>query len=286
MEKICFYQGSFKQLDEINVSPLDLGFTRSFGIFEYLRVYENVPFQMSRHVKRLLNAAKYFEISIPYSFEDICSLTQKLIDKSPSTNFGIKYFLTPGVSEHGLLPDPHNHTFLIYMTNPTIHSDECYKKGICLKSVPALRVFPEVKTSNYMAGSFYLNKYRKRGYDDIVYKNEAGKYLEGVTANLFLIKGNTLITPHEDILPGVTRAVILDSTQDHFDIELRSISKQDLKEADGAFFTSTNMEVLPIKQIDSYVIGNGKVPKSCYEIMTIYKNYVQESIKDYCFSSC
>lgn len=286
MKRICFHQDTFKDIEEVSISPLDLGFTRSFAFFEYLRVYEKVPFHIDGHIKRLLLAAKAFHVAFPYSLQKIKSLTEELIELCEERNFGIKYFLTPGISDQGLLPEEKSPTFLIYSTPIPKHPQSSYDEGIAVKSIPALRTFPKYKTSNYLAGSHYLSLYKQKGFNDVIYKNHEGHYLEGVTANFFLFKGKTLITPLEDVLHGITREIVLELAQLHYDIELRAITTKDIKQATGAFFTSTNMEVLPIKQIDNNTIGTGLVCKETKNIMALYQEHIQKTIGDYFLSSC
>ena len=86
----------------------------------------------------------------------------------------------------------------------------------------------------------------------------------------FLIKNNTVITPKKNILLGITRNFILNLVMKEFSIEERDIHFDELARADEAFITATNKEVLPIVQIDSTTIGNGKIGKNTKKIMEMF----------------
>lgn len=287
MKRLCFYKNTFHNLEDITLSPLDLGFSRGFAIFDYLRIYEKIPFQIEAHINRLLHAAKAFKIPCLYTLKKIKSLTEELIDLTEESNFGIRYVLTPGLSLDELLPGGNmQSTFLIYTSPLPRYPDKFYTEGICVKSIPALRIFPEYKTSNYLPGCFYLNIYKKKGFDDLIYRNSHGHYLEGITSNFFIIKNTTLVTPNEEIILGITRDKVLEIAQAHYDIELRPISLKDLKEATGAFYTSSTKEIMPVKQIDQFLIGNGKIPSELRNLTSHFQDYLQKNLSLYHSTSC
>lgn len=277
MDQYCFSNGTFKKISEVALSPLDLGLTRGFAFFEYLRVYNKVPFEIEKHLERFYNAAKYFGLQLPLTKEKLIETTYKYIELCETSDFGIKYFLTAGPSGNGLTTELCEPTFLFYSTTLPKLPKEKYEQGLKVKTIKATRVFPEFKTTNYLPGTFYLKYYKNCGYDDVIYKNSQGHYLEGLTSNFFIFQDNTLITPSEGVLLGVTRDVSLRLAQESFDIQLRPITSHDIQEATGAFLASSNLELAPIFSIDNKKIGRKGLCENTKYLMQAFKDYVKKN---------
>ena len=77
-------------------------------------------------------------------------------------------------------------------------------------------------------------------------------------SNFFIFKGDTLITPHQNILHGITRRVVLGLAEKEFKVEVRPLLVEELEEADEAFTTSTTKWVMPVVQIGRQIVGDGK----------------------------
>ncbi len=65
---------------------------------------------------------------------------------------------------------------------------------------------------------------------------------------------------------GITRNVVLELAQGRFPIEERPILLEELPQVDEAFMTGSSREIMPVVQIDTLVIGNGKPGKQTYEL--------------------
>ena len=98
--------------------------------------------------------------------------------------------------------------------------------------------------------------------------------LEGATCNVFIIKNDKLITPKENILFGTRRWLVLKVAKNNFKIEERKVKTKELFDADEAFITSCNRDILPVTKIDGKLIGDGKVGKNTQRLIKLYKQYV------------
>jgi branched-subunit amino acid aminotransferase/4-amino-4-deoxychorismate lyase len=93
-------------------------------------------------------------------------------------------------------------------------------------------------------------------------------------SNFFIIRDNTVITPATGILKGITRQTVLNLAEAQFKVEVREVELTELAHADEAFFTGTNKKIVPVVQVDSQVIGNGKpgkVTRSLYEAFRAFE---------------
>ena len=111
------------------------------------------------------------------------------------------------------------------------------------------------------------------GAVESLYLDGEDNVLEGTTSNIFAILDTRVVTPAEDILPGITRDVVLEICKSDFAIELRSITRQELLGADEVFLASSNKEIMPVRQVDDQLIGNGEPGAVTKQVMNLFKTY-------------
>ena len=99
------------------------------------------------------------------------------------------------------------------------------------------------------------------------------RLLEGTTTNFFCFKENKLITPKLDILPGITRGVLIDLLKGHFDLDVREIQKDELPSMEEVFISASNKKVVPIIQVDDIVIADGRPGRRTQKVMQLFKDY-------------
>jgi branched-chain amino acid aminotransferase len=84
---------------------------------------------------------------------------------------------------------------------------------------------------------------------------------ECTTANLFIVKGGTALTPplESGLLPGITREFLFEIGEEAgIDVREQVLRDADLFSADEAFLTSTTREAVPIVTVDDQTIGSGR----------------------------
>ena len=97
--------------------------------------------------------------------------------------------------------------------------------------------------------------------------------LEGTTTNLYFFKDNKIITTQSDILPGITRSVVLELVKGHFDVELRDIDKDEIGSMEEVFISASNKEIVPIIRINDSAVGDGKPGPNTRKVMQLFKDY-------------
>jgi branched-chain amino acid aminotransferase len=135
---------------------------------------------------------------------------------------------------------------------------ERFSQGCRLVTSHLQRVLPEAKTTNYIAAIHSLKEAKRRNAADALFVSELGHVLEATRSNFFVFRGDTLATPHSEILIGITRNVVLELARGRFSIEEGPILLEELPYVDEAFITSSSREITPVIQIDEWTIGSGK----------------------------
>ena len=140
------------------------------------------------------------------------------------------------------------------------------KNGIRACITSWQRLAPNTIPTGAKAGGNYLSSQligfeaKDRGFDEGIALGHDGLLSEGAGENLFIIKGDKILTPpaSASILGGITRDCVFSLAADlGFTVTEQTLSREQLYGADEAFFTGTAVEVTPVRQVDHMTIGNG-----------------------------
>ena len=98
-----------------------------------------------------------------------------------------------------------------------------------------------------------LSSAKVAGFDDILFLNDRDELCEASYANLWIVRGETIITPPVDApcLPGITRDQVLKlAKQMKLEARVEPLTVQDLAAATDVFLTSSIRGVQPVTEID------------------------------------
>ena len=91
--------------------------------------------------------------------------------------------------------------------------------------------------------------------------NSEGYVAECTGDNIFLVKGDTLLTPplSAGALYGITRGTVMElAEQNGWKVSEPNLTRYDVFNADECFLTGTGAELIPVVKVDGRVIGTGK----------------------------
>jgi len=268
-----YIDGKFVDDDNALICPKDIIVLRGYGVFDFLITYNKRPFFIEEHVARLENSAKQIGLALNHSNEEICNIVAQTIGKNPHHNeSNIRIVYTGGISQDSVTPQG-NGILMVMVTAKLILPPWWYTKGVKIITIDIERFIPTSKSTNYLSAVFAQHKAHGEGAVEAIYRDRENRLLEGTTTNFFCFKGKKLITPPDDVLPGITRKVVLNLTKDHYEHQLRHINADELNQMDEIFITASNKEIVPVIQVDDLVIGNGKPGDKTCHVMELFKNY-------------
>lgn len=252
-----YVDGEWVHPDQARISINDIAVLRGYSAFEALRTYDRCPFHLNEHLDRLYRSGAVIDLEIPATREEIAKLVQEAIDRNPYRHASVRLLVTGGESEDGVLAS--GSPRLIVMISALGERDmERFARGYTLITTHLQREAPEAKTSNYTSAVRALKEAARRKADDALFVNARGHVQEATRSNFFLFLGDTLVTPREEVLIGITRNVVLELARGRFQIEERPILLEELALASEAFLTSSSKEIVPVVRIDEQIIGDGK----------------------------
>lgn len=273
MKKYCYFDGKICLLKDAKVSANDLGILRGYGVFDFFRTRNGKLFHFSDHYKRFANSARTIGLSVPIKQDELEKIVYKLLEKNSDKDSSFRLVLTGGPTSNGMsIEKP-----IFYILAESLYTlpEEIFKKGGKLITFDYSRLYPESKNTNYLlAVTLQKEKIKKKALE-ILYLN-GNKVLECSTSNIFLIKGNNVITPKEGILKGITRKIVLGlAKKEGMNVIEKEIDKKTLLSADEVFITATNKDISPIVEIDGKKIKTGKPGEKTKILMDRFSEYTK-----------
>jgi len=270
MEKYCFYKGEITKLSKTLIGVNDIGLMRGYGVFEVLRTYNREPFFYKKHLDRLRSSALFMGIKVPYSNREILEIIESLIEKLPDIEVSIRIVLTGGETSTGLDFNYDTPTFFIIVKELIPLDSSLYEDGASLFMADYQRIFPKIKTLDYVFSIKNRLNIKNKDFFDILYVSN-DKILESSTSNFFLVKNKKIITPSNNILMGITREFVISLAKKQYEVEERDTLVSEIESTDEAFITATTKEILPIIKIGDSLVGNGLVGPITRDLMEEFK---------------
>ncbi len=262
-----YIDGKFYDEDKAKISVFDHGLLYGDGIFEGIRAYHGKVFKLKEHIDRLYYSAKAILLTIPMTPTEMTKAVVDTCRKNKVTDGYIRLVVTRGVGTLGLNPNRCKAPSVIVIAGKIqLYPQELYERGMDIVTVATTRnlhnaVNPAIKSLNYLNNILAKIEANNAGVEEAIMLNSDGYVAECTGDNIFIIKGNELLTPplSAGALYGITRATAIDLGRE---LGLKTgepnLTRYDLYNADECFLTGTGAEIIPVVKIDGRVIGTGK----------------------------
>jgi len=271
--------GEITPAEEARVSVLDNGFTFGDAVYETLRTYAGRPFHLDLHLERLRRSAQRLAIPMPADGALTRDL-DALLARAANPESYIRIIVTRGRGDISYHFERVQGPTVVMVVKPLASfPSEHYTDGVpvILSSVRRNHpraLDPGIKSCNLINNILAVQEAQAKGAFEAIMLNEIGEVAETASANVFMVKDGTLLTPplEAGILSGVTRLVVLELARG---LALREepIAVKDLLAADEVFITSTLKEVLPVATIDGRPVGHGRPGPVTLRLLEAIRDY-------------
>ena len=235
------------------ISPLDRGFTYGDGVYEVIRAYQGKIFLLAEHFARL--ASSCAKMRIGAHLTPLEEVPDRLLRDNGLAGDALIYLqITRGAA-------PRSHVFPPADTRPTVFALAwSFTKNPVLDAPGAVAILEpdvrwsrcDIKVTSLVPNSFAAQRAKELGAHEGLFVRD-GVVQEGSLSNFFAVfDGEVRTAPLSNyILPGITRAVVLDLCREH-GIPCREtpVFATELGDADELFLTSTVYDVVPIDCLD------------------------------------
>lgn len=275
-----YIDGKFYDEQDAKVSVFDHGLLYGDGVFEGIRAYNGRVFKLREHIDRLFYSAKAILLDIPMSHADVMAATVEACRQNNLRDGYIRLIVTRGVGTLGLNPNRCKRGSVIVIADKIqLYPPEMYQAGMAIVTVPTVRnlhsaLNPAIKSLNYLNNILAKIEANNAGVEEAIMLNAEGYVSECTGDNLFLVKGNELLTPplSAGALYGITRGTVMDlARQSGMVVSEPNLTRYDVFNADECFLTGTGAEVIPVTKVDGRVIGTGKPGPRTRELVQKYR---------------
>lgn len=258
---LCWMNGHYIEEQEMKISPFDHGFLYGLGFFETFRTYEGQAVLLQAHLNRLLEALKEYRIAFPYTLAELEEIIHQLNAQDGQDGY-FRLNVSAGPHSIGLAPTEYAEPTVIVFRKPLqVAARGTEKQAVWLKT-PRNSPEQEVRYKSHHYGNNVRARLELPSLAEFegFFTTNQGIIAEGITSNVFWVKGGILYTPSIEtgILPGITRKVVLELAQ-QMEIPVRegAFIKLELEQADECFITTAVQELVPISNIgDTRFAGN------------------------------
>lgn len=269
---------------EANVHVLTHTLHYGGGAFEGIRFYETARgpaiFRLKEHIDRLFYSASTIKMEIPFSREEVIAATKDIVKSNKLLSGYIRPIAYYGYGVMGVDPTG----------APVELAIACWPWGaylahdlVNIKTSRYVRIHPDSTVADAKLCGHYINSMMARlemkgtEYDEALLLDSKGFVAEGSGENFFLIKNGKLLTPPKgNILPGITRATVMELANDFgYKVEERELLLEDVYNGDEAFFTGTAAEITPIRSVDQRLLNGGELGPITQTIRDEYHRVVR-----------
>lgn len=292
-QRVVFLNGSFVPEREAKISIYDMSLSEGAMAFEVCRTFNGRLFKLREHLERLHDSLSALGVQSGMSLGELERVSQEtlarnLSTESADTDWNLIVNVSPGPSPtfiEAFTAEEVRPTVIVScfpMTRRLAKLAGAYHHGVDVvvpeqRAMPPDLLDPAIKTRgrlHYLIAAQQAG--RMRAGATAVLVNPQGYLTESTNANVFLVREGKLYTPHlRDVLPGVTRGVILDLAEVlGLDVAEADLTVKDALQASEVLLTSTSIGILHARSFNGTTLGDGKPGPIGLKLRTAFDQHV------------
>lgn len=278
---ITYFNNRFIPQEEIRISPDDRGFLFGDGVYEVIRTYHGKLFKIDEHLRRLERSLREIRIAGVdiETFKDIAEdlLTRNNLRSGDATVY-IQVTRGAATRKHAF-PDNHTSPTVYLSASPFNSSREKSETGVKITLVPDIRwARCDIKSIALLPNVLANQQAAEQGAHEAVFVRD-GAVTEGSHSNFCAVFDGELVTyPKSNyILGGITRDVVLNLCRE-LGIPVREfpVLEKELRHADELMLLSTGSEVMPVVQVDDWLVGDGSPGPITRKLQKAFREIARE----------
>ena len=272
MTKI-WINGKITSSMDTHISVLDRGFTLADGVFETMFFSHDEVEYYQYHMLRLRTACSELYIACPLNDDIMLQGIIDLMNKNDLKSGAVRITISRGCSSRGLvIPDEMKPTVVI-----TVASVQRIRPPAKIKISSFTRndtsPISHLKTLSYTNNIMALTEVSRHDEkcNEALMLNTKGCVCCTSSGNVFLVFGNTLVTPDlgQGCLAGIMRSVVIQTAKKNkLTVLEQQISLEDLKNADAVFITNSIVKIQKVATVQDVY----------YDLSNAIVNFLEKSI--------
>ncbi len=275
-----------KIVDEADarVPVTDHGLLYGDGVFEGMRVMSGRVFRLDRHLERLQFGARVLALTLPHSPAEIREVVESTVRAFGQREAYIRLLVTRGVGPLGVDPTTCPRASLVcIVTTIKLFTEEQRERGLDMITSSYRRPAPDVldvrvKSLNYLNSVLPKLEARQRNADEALLLNGRGHIAEAAVANVFALRGRTLLTPpaSDGCLEGINRGAVMElGSRIGLEVSERSLGRADLFSASEVFLTGSGAGVITVRSLDGRLLGLGQRGPITAQLQSLHRELAE-----------
>lgn len=297
--RLVYINGKYVPENEAKISIFDSALMFGDMVFEMTRSFNKKQFKLKEHLERLLYGVKIYRIPLNLDISELEKICLETVERND------EFF--ESTDEHRLMINISRGPLGIYAPifnnkiEPTVvvadfplkwtvaSMGKLYDEGVnavlvSQRAIPAHLMDPKIKNRSrvfYQLANIEASKIKGENNWALLL-DENGRVAEGTGCNFFIIKNNKILTPKGvDGLIGISRNYIFELCEQlKLECLEADIEPFHVYDADEAFMTATPFCLLPVKSLNSVIIGDGKFGKISKKLIEKWSENVGVNIID------
>ncbi len=281
---IIYHNGEFVKAVDAKMDLYSQSLHYGYSVFEGIRSYRSVNgetriFKAKEHFDRMEASAAAVNMPYHWTTDELIELTYAVLGKNGLQDA----YIRPVVyAPANMTFSPNEKSFLVieaWEMAPFL-GEKLLRIGTSSFQRPNPKGFKiHAKAAGHYVNSLLASQEAKgKGFDEALLTDMNDFVAEGPGANMFFEKDGKLFTPPlGNILPGITRATVLELCEAlGIEVEEKLFTLDEVKQADAAFFCGTAAEVIGWESLDEYKFPKKWNDTLSRQIQLAYKDIVVE----------
>jgi len=281
IHRYVFHNEELQQVEKTRWSPGQAGLICGWGLFTTLRIVRGEAFAYERHWRRLEKDAALIRMPMPYSGAKVRVFLQDVIRANQVEEGCARIYLVWNTVGSWRSNEKMPEVDLLITTADLPKYPEMARLTVREQGRHASSPLAGVKTTSWLNSVWAAAEAQRSGFDEVVLLNERGEVSECTAANIFAVEGEKVVTPplSSGCLEGVTRGILMEIAGDAGTIVVeQTLRPEDLYKAEEVFVTSTNRNVLAVKEIAGRTIANGETGAITKKLDEAFDAFIREYV--------
>jgi branched-chain amino acid aminotransferase len=254
--------------DQPVLSADNRGYRYGDGIFETIKMVREKISLQSLHFERFFSGLELLQLTIPPQLTEE-KLAEQILDLCQQNHCcGLSRIrLSAFGGNGGLYDDDRSLHYLVESWPLTQSVNQLNEKGLVIDIYPEARKtcdsFSNLKSANYLPSVMGARHAKHHQLNDCLILNSNGRIAESTIANVFLVNGQTIITPslEEGCVAGVMRRYLLGKFRvqsSEFRVMEEAITVEQVMDANEVFLTNALSGISWVKNFRNKTYTNSQ----------------------------
>ena len=257
MKNLGYYNGVWDEMENMLIPMGDRVCFFGDGVYDATYSRNYTIYALDEHVDRFYNSAKFLEIELPYSKEEMKDLLNSMVKKMDTGENFVYFQATRGSSpvRNHVFPKDAKANIWINIYHKEILDLTKRVQLITMEDTRFLHC--NIKTLNLIPSVIASQRAKEAGcFESVFHRN--GRVTECAHSNVHIMKDGMLITAPTDnlILPGIARKHIIEACKEmNIVVKEEPFYLEDLFDADEVLVSSAGALCLAADRIDGKAVG-------------------------------